>query len=117
MWDRRNPRYKLNLGLVCSKEIAACGTGGTPGINSILVWFVPRRLQLVGQEEPQVKTQSWFGLVWFVLVYRSGPRRLLLVEQEEPQVKTQSWFGLFKGECSLWDWRNSRLKFYLSLVW
>ena len=39
---------------IWSKEIAACGTGGTPGINSILVWFVPRRLLLVGQEEPQV---------------------------------------------------------------
>ena len=31
---------------IWSKEIAACGTGGTPGINSILVLV-------------------WFGLVWF----------------------------------------------------
>ena len=47
---------------IWSKEIAACGTGGTPGINSILV------------------------LVWFGLVYRSGLRRLQLVGQEELQV-------------------------------
>ena len=47
---------------IWSKEIAACGTGGTPGINSILV------------------------LVWFGLVYRSDPRRLQLVGQGELHV-------------------------------
>ena len=47
---------------IWSKEIAACGTGGTPGINSILVF------------------------VRFGLVYRSGPRRLQLVGQEELHV-------------------------------
>ena len=45
---------------IWSKEIAACGTGGTPGINLILVWFGlvyrygPRILQLGGQKELQV---------------------------------------------------------------
>ena len=53
LWDRRNSRYKLNLGLVWfglqiwSKEIVACGTGGTPGINLISVWFGLVRFSLV----------------------------------------------------------------------
>ena len=69
---------------IWSKEIAACGTGGTPGINSILgfVWFglVCFGLQIWSKEIAACGTGGTPGinsiLVWFGLVYRSGPRRL-----------------------------------------
>ena len=73
---------------IWSKEIAACGTGGTPGINSILVlvWF---GLQIWSKEIAACGTGGTPGinsiLVWFGLVY-SSPRRLQLVGQEELQV-------------------------------